>query len=139
MSGEMYCWGGNQNGQLGIGPPTSSFQESEPQRVMSEEQWADVDGGRSYTCALNREGALFCWGLNEDRQLGIDTADFISTPTRVPVDDSSGFRSLGVGQYHACAVREDRTVWCWGRNTDGQVGIGRATEQPVSVPTRVCL
>jgi alpha-tubulin suppressor-like RCC1 family protein len=137
-SGKMYCWGGNHNGQLGIGPPTSSYQEPEPHAVLSNETWVQVDGGRSYSCGLTTEGALYCWGLNEDRQLGIPEQDLIVAPTKVEVEAPDGFRSLGLGQYHGCAIRADRTLWCWGRNTDGQVGIGRKTALPVTRPTRVC-
>jgi alpha-tubulin suppressor-like RCC1 family protein len=137
-SGDLYCWGGNQNGQLGIGPPTNSFQESEPHRIQSNELWADVAGGRSYTCALTRLGALYCWGLNEDRQLGIPEVDFVNAPAAVVTDAPGGFRQLGLGDYHACAIRADRTLWCWGRNRDGQVGIGVTSETPVERPARVC-
>lgn len=137
-SGKLYCWGGNHNGQLGIGPPTSSYQEPEPHAVLSDETWVEVDGGRSYTCALTTKGALYCWGLNEDRQLGIPEQDLVVAPTKVEVEAPDGFRSLGLGQYHGCAIRADRTLWCWGRNTDGQVGIGKKTSVPVTRPTRVC-
>jgi alpha-tubulin suppressor-like RCC1 family protein len=138
QSGEMRCFGGNLNGQLGIGPPTSSYQESEPRLVLGSEKWGDVSGGRSYTCGLTVAGALYCWGLNEDRQLGIPDVDFVNVPTAVPVDAPGGWRFLAGGQYHSCAIRADRTLWCWGRNSDGQVGIGTKTENPVARPTRVC-
>jgi alpha-tubulin suppressor-like RCC1 family protein len=137
-SGKLYCWGGNLNGQLGIGPPTSSYQEPVPHAVVSDETWAEVDGGHSYSCGLTTDGTLYCWGLNEDRELGIPEQDLVTTPTKVEVDAPDGFRSLGLGQYHACAIRADRTLWCWGRNSDGQVGIGRKTSLPVTRPTRVC-
>jgi alpha-tubulin suppressor-like RCC1 family protein len=109
-SGEMRCFGGNLNGQLGLGPPTSTYQESEPRRVLGAEKWGDVSGARSYTCGLTVEGELFCWGLNEDRQLGIPDVDFVNVPTRVPVEAPGGWRFLSAGQYHACAIRADRTL-----------------------------
>jgi alpha-tubulin suppressor-like RCC1 family protein len=141
-SGDLYCWGGNQNGQVGIGPPTSSFQQVEPKRIAPSgsagAKWVDVDGGHSHTCALTTAGTLYCWGLNEDRQLGIPGADLIDTPTAVPVDAPDGWRSLGLGLYHSCAIRADRALYCWGRNSDGQVGVGVATPAPISRPTRVC-
>jgi alpha-tubulin suppressor-like RCC1 family protein len=137
-SGELWCWGGNLNGQLGIGPPTSSYQEREPRRVVSDLTFADLDAGRSFTCALDQAGELYCWGLNEDRQLGIPDLDFVAVPTKLAVEAPGGWRALGLGEYHACAIRADRTLWCWGRNSDGQIGIGSVTEQPIARPTRVC-
>ena len=137
-SGELWCWGGNLNGQVGIGPPTSTFQVREPVRVDTDVRFSDVAGGTSFTCGLDEAGALFCWGLNEDRQLGVADADFVGFPTRVDVEAPGGWRELALGEQHACAIRADRTLWCWGRNSDGQIGIGTVTEAPVPQPTRVC-
>ncbi len=136
--GELYCWGGNQNGQVGIGPPTDNFQVREPTRVNGDRRYGDVRGGRQFTCALDTESALYCWGMNEDGQLGIPGVDFVGEPTAVPVEAPGGWRRMGLGEYHTCAIRQDRTLWCWGRNSDGQVGIGTATELPVERPRRVC-
>lgn len=137
-SGEMVCFGGNKNGQLGIGTPNQAAEESDPQAVVSPEKWSDVSGGQSFTCALNDAGALFCWGRNEDRELGIPDVDFLPVPTRVPVDAPAGFRSVSAGARHACAIREDRTLWCWGKNSEGQIGVGAKTPLPVDHPTRIC-
>jgi alpha-tubulin suppressor-like RCC1 family protein len=137
-SGELYCWGGNLNGQLGIGPMGSTKDQAEPQRVAGNVRWASVAGGDRHTCALDLNGALYCWGMNEDRQLGIPNADFVSLPTRIDADAPDGWRALGLGERHSCAVRADRTLWCWGLNSSGQAGIGTVTETPAPRPRRVC-
>ena len=43
------------------------------------------------------------------------------------------------GGSHTCAVRNDRTLWCWGRNDRGQLGIGASTDVGIAAPRRVCL
>src|SRR5215475_9482388 len=43
--------------------------------------------------------------------------------------------SIDVAQGHACAVRDDGTLWCWGENTDGEVGDG--TQVPRAAPTQI--
>ncbi len=58
------------------------------------------------------------------------------------VPGGDGFLRLGLGREHACVIRRDETLWCWGWNEDGQLGLGFTTgegEVPVSEPTRVCL
>ncbi len=136
-SGELYCFGGNKYGQLGLG--WSATDESEPSRVPGSQTWSAVAGGNSYSCALTAGTTkeLWCWGLNYDGELGIPSVAAVYTPTRVPVAAPGGWSALALGRHHGCAIRDDGTLWCWGRNKEGQVGIGKATEEPVP-PTRVC-
>ena len=135
--GALYCWGGNFNGQLGFKPATD-FNQVEPTAIGAGIVWNDVAGGRSHTCALDDQGTLFCWGLNVDRQLGFASDGIVYTPTRVEVSAASRFVALALGEFHSCAVRTDRTLWCWGKNNVGQIGIGSVAPTPVAQPTRVC-
>lgn len=145
--GKLYCWGGNINGQLGFKPSTNDFNQPEPTLIAKEIVWSDVAGGRSHTCAQDNHGALYCWGLNADNQLGFDSDGIVTTPTKVdfPLASSSspsGFLELALGEYYSCALRTDHTLWCWGKNHVGQIGIGTgagtALETPVRRPKRVC-
>jgi alpha-tubulin suppressor-like RCC1 family protein len=136
--GQLYCWGGNRDGQLGIGPLVASEDFVEPQRVAADVLWSEVAGGLHFSCALDLQGALYCWGRNESHQLALPTEGTVWTPTRVEVDAPAGFRLLSLGENHACAIRADRTLWCWGRNVEGQIGIGKTSEAPMEKPTRVC-
>jgi alpha-tubulin suppressor-like RCC1 family protein len=138
QSRRMYCWGSNRDGQLGIGPSLGSEDTVEPQLVVGDTQWSDVSGGSHHSCGLDLDGTLHCWGKNESRQLGIADVGFVSTPARVEVYAPAGFRSLSLGENHSCAIRDDRTLWCWGRNVEGQIGIGAKSDMPVEQPTRVC-
>lgn len=134
--GELWCWGGNTNTQLGIGVVSGANNIAEPRRVTGDQQWSLVDGGRSHTCALTVEGQLHCWGSNSDGQLGIATNGSASVPQPVS-SDGHAWKRLSAGEAHTCAIRDDATLWCWGRNTHGELGIGQLSDGEPS-PRRVC-
>jgi hypothetical protein len=69
--GSLMCWGNNQFGQLGIEPSASAY-VSEPLRVGSGDDWVDVAVGEDHSCGIRAGGRLVCWGLNRERQLGLD-------------------------------------------------------------------
>lgn len=136
--GALYCWGGNFNGQLGSTPSASDFNRPEPTQVGAGTIWSDVAGGRSHTCAIDQRGNLHCWGLNADGQLGFGSDGIVHAPTRVDPSSRDTWVALSLGEYHTCAIRSDRTLWCWGNNDFGQIGIGSASSSPVAGPRRVC-
>lgn len=66
---------------------------------------------------------MVCWGLNADGQIGVPS----TTPTRKPVvvtGLTSGVASIASGAAQACAVLDDGTASCWGRNDAGVLGNG---------------
>ena len=73
-----------------------------------------LGAGADYTCALTRDGAVYCWGRNDVGQLGLGTSDALShpLPTRVKLDVAAV--SLGVGYDHVCVTTADGAAWCWG-------------------------
>lgn len=94
---------------------------------------ADVGVGSASACALDREGAVRCWGENDSGQLGDGTAQRSAQPRRV--DALPPVTAIAVGGWHACAIAVDGEVYCWGSGESGQVGDGGA--RPRSKPVRV--
>jgi alpha-tubulin suppressor-like RCC1 family protein len=88
-----FCWGSNQEGQLGIGGEAAQscvsrtgqmFPCSEtPRAVRGGESWAAVTAGRHFTCGISTAGAAFCWGVGEVGQLGTGTTASAATPQPV--------------------------------------------------------
>jgi alpha-tubulin suppressor-like RCC1 family protein len=67
--GRLLCWGRGDSGQLGTGSTDDS--DVPVQEVTRSTNWAKVAAGRFHTCALRRDGRLFCWGRDDRGQLGI--------------------------------------------------------------------
>jgi alpha-tubulin suppressor-like RCC1 family protein len=115
--GLLYCWGSNDQGQLGSG-----FRDARgPTPVMGEQRWTAVSAGREFTCALTRGGVVQCWGADGDGQLAGRAAD---ATVPAPVAGSTRFIALSSGTAHSCAVSTDHLVYCWGANGHGQLGTG---------------
>jgi alpha-tubulin suppressor-like RCC1 family protein len=93
-----------------------------------------ADGGFSHTCSLTSNGEAYCWGLNTDGQLGNGVQ---SASSAVPILVSGGvhFSSLIPGASHTCGMTAGGTAYCWGRNSEGQAGLGASAG--VTVPTAV--
>jgi hypothetical protein len=143
--GATYCWGDNQNGQLGLGTAASPDRclsgetpcSTLPQPVSGNVTFASIDASGGHTCGLTAGGATYCWGSNRYAQLGIGTVigpenciDEGNRPcSRVPLPVAGGltFTSLSVGGSNAastCGLTAEGTAYCWGLNQQGGLGIG---------------
>jgi alpha-tubulin suppressor-like RCC1 family protein len=137
VNGTLWCWGLNNQGQLGNGTVVNS---ESPVQVGSDGGWATVSGGLYHTCATHEDfdevdWALFCWGYNGFGQLGDGTATSRRVPTLTWFDAHDWSLLVSAGNYHTCAVKGSGTLWCWGYNDQGQLGDGTTT--PRSAPTQV--
>ena len=126
--GQIWCWGRNLNGQVGVSP---SGEESSPVRVGSSSSWTAVAAGSTHMCAL-QGSAAFCWGKGDQGQLGNGGFDDTSSPA--PVSAGLSFSRISAGSEHTCGL-VGGDAYCWGRNENGEIGDG--TEALRSVPTLV--
>ncbi len=88
---------------------------------------AQVTAGFSHTCARFSNGTVKCWGRNADGQLGLgNMMPMLLAPPMTPVDLGPGLsaREIAAGGNHTCALLDNRTIKCWGRNAEGQLGLG---------------
>ena len=132
---ELWCWGNNEFGQLGLGDQN---QRSAPERVGTESDWVTVSAGTGHTCAIRSVGivgSLYCWGHNDLGQLGIGVGEEVE-PLPVLVSQNIQFRSVAAGESHTCGLAENDTLWCWGRQAGGAVGLGNLGD-PMTSPARV--
>lgn len=131
-SGAVLCLGNNTYGQLGNGTTVASTVPVSTGLTGA----GFVDVGYGYACALKSNGSVWCWGNNTSGAVGDGTSTHRSQPTAVK-GLSAGVVHLSVGQNHACAVKSDGSVWCWGANSDGQLGDGTTITR--GSPTQVVL
>jgi alpha-tubulin suppressor-like RCC1 family protein len=123
LSGQAWCWGFGEGGQLGDGRRENS---PAPVAVSGGLQFLTLAGSVSgnVTCALTPGGEAWCWGPDLDGVLGNGTREGSDVP--VPVLTSDAFISISVGQRHACAVTTAGDAYCWGLNWFGNLGVGSA-------------
>ncbi|TDR45927.1 alpha-tubulin suppressor-like RCC1 family protein [Tahibacter aquaticus] len=128
-NGTVWCWGSNTYGQ--IGDQTTLARPIAVQTVGITDA-VQVGTGLAFSCARTAAGAVWCWGINSYGHLGDGSTTNRSQPVAV-VGLNGGVVALSVGDRHACAVRSDGSVRCWGYNNLGQVGDGSQTNRLVPV------
>ncbi|MCB9653757.1 MAG: hypothetical protein H6729_06465 [Deltaproteobacteria bacterium] len=142
MDGTMWCTGSNNHGELGRGFYSSyDVVPGQAGAAQLADQVVSISIGMNFSCALKEDGTLWCWGRNDLGQLGDGTRwTYPAAPVQAGVNElGDQVLSMSAGYYHACALKTDRSVWCWGSNqSDGSVGDG-TTEQVRSVPVMVSL
>lgn len=133
--GHVLCWGGNKNGQLGQGDLLDRTALSIVPLIgpaLALSLFSDT------ACAILQNHALYCWGNNYEGQLGLnDTVNAPPEPSPIQVGVNQDWQSISAGEGHTCGVRAPGTLWCWGRNTNGQLGLGTTTPIQTRTPAQI--
>ncbi len=117
----LWCWGSNTKGELG-NPEIAPFIDT-PIQIAAGDQWLMLATGLYFTCATKLDLTMWCWGANNQGQLGDLTVDTKLLPN--PVFGIQEWQWLATGDTHVCAIDNLQTLWCWGDNWGGQMGNGR--------------
>lgn len=131
--GTVWCWGSNGSGQLaqpiGADPDCNGACDPTPRKVTLAAKATQVTGGTDTFCAIVA-GDVYCWGVGSTAILGTTSATPSATPVKIP-SFAGDVIALGFGlndggfpgpHEHACAIRSDGSVWCWGSNNQGELG-----------------
>jgi len=129
--GDAYCWGNDGSGQLG--DDATLAQKPTPALVAGTLTWASVSAGYQHTCGVTTANVGYCWGADNQGQLGND-ATIANSPTPVVVFGSLALATVSAGGQHSCGVTTGGTAYCWGDNGNSTLGDGNA---PTDSPTRV--
>ncbi|WP_347598636.1 hypothetical protein [Acrocarpospora sp. B8E8] len=116
----VWSWGRNSLGQLGDGTTTPRLT---PGPVPGLSDVVDVEAGSGYSLGLRADGSVWAWGVNDRGQLGQGSSGN-PQPTPVAVLGLSNIVDIDAGTAHALALKSDGTIWSWGDNYFGQLGIG---------------
>ncbi|MFZ1754695.1 MAG: hypothetical protein WBO46_18765 [Caldilineaceae bacterium] len=119
-SGQVLCWGDNENGKLGDGTTITRTYAVEVASLAADV--VGVSAGEDHTCGLNNAGGIKCWGRNSLGQLGNGSTSSSLTPVAV-TGLASGAAEVSAGGGHTCAV-VNGGVKCWGNNGSGELGDG---------------
>lgn len=131
VTGVAHCRGLNAYGQLGDG--TTTWRSSSAP-VNGAQTFTLVSAGGSHACGLNLLKEIWCWGRNHFGQLGDGTNLNRTAPVRVMAAGVQ-FTSVSSGATTTCAIASSGEAWCWGGNTEGQVGDG--TQVPRNLPVLI--
>ena len=134
VDGRVYCWGVNNDGQLGLG---ANVTDVGLPTFVGLEGALGVAARASHTCAWLVDGTAKCWGLNDTGQLGA-ALDGDKSKLPLPVveaTDGGGTQPLedvvgiDAGTAHTCALLSDGSMRCWGHNSNGELGINGTEDQ----------
>lgn len=135
VNGSIYAWGGNANGQLGLGDVTP---RSSPVAVLGGFKFGTVVAAGASTFGISTGTTAYAWGVNTNGQLGLGDV----TPRSSPVAVLGGLRftsiiplSAATGEGCVAGVTTTGQVYAWGYNVSGQLGVGDVT--PRSSPVAV--
>jgi alpha-tubulin suppressor-like RCC1 family protein len=148
--GAVWCWGDNRFAQLGPRTPELDGRGSPPTLLESDLTFVQVTVGGGHACGLARDGAAFCWGRNDEGQLGTGEVhptcpeEEVSANLQTCRDDPPGphavegdleFVQIDAGLLRTCGLTPGGEAWCWGRGDEGQLGDGTGVDS--SLPVRV--
>jgi alpha-tubulin suppressor-like RCC1 family protein len=131
--GTLWAWGAGANGQLGQSNTTNY---SSPVQVGALSAWTQISAGALHSTAIQSPGTLWSWGYNGFGQLGLNTTTGTSSPIQVIVAVTGVWKTIGkTGGSSQIAIQSNGTLWTWGLNSNGQLGLN--TTVAVSSPVQV--
>lgn len=135
LGNRLFAWGNNSDGQLGLGDTTF---RSSPVQVGGTAVWKRIDAGGEVTMGVRNDGTLWTWGQNNFGQLGLGNSGAgTNRSSPVQVGTATDWLLASAGFYHVVALKSIGTIWAFGRNDNGQLGLGDITNRssPVQIGT----
>jgi alpha-tubulin suppressor-like RCC1 family protein len=137
-NGTLWGWGQNQLGHLGTSNTTSY---SSPIQISTLSVWTSVACGYAHTVAIQSNGTLWSWGSNSQGQLGINTSTLSYVLSPVQIGGLSNWTKIFAGGFlsgsQTLAIQSDNSLWAWGSNSYGQLGLNTSTLSSVSSPVQI--
>jgi alpha-tubulin suppressor-like RCC1 family protein len=132
--GTVWTWGSGADGRLGHGGTTGRLV---PTQLNLPGPARQVAAGNTHTMVLLQSGQVYTFGGDPSGQLGNGTAGASTTPVLVSGLSDVVAISTSPGSAFSLALKADGTVWAWGENGDGQLGINSTTDRnaPIQIPT----
>lgn len=131
FNGYLFGWGSNSNGQLSSGVTTTLA--TGPVQI-GDKQWKTIAASDRLAIGIDSTGAMFVWGDTSNGNAGLSASGVIDV-TQISAGTGLTWRNVKLGSDHALAVKSDGTLWAWGNNSNGQLGVGDYVSR--TTPTQV--
>lgn len=128
--GTVWAWGDNISGQIG---DNTTIDRNTPVQVIGLTGVSNIASGRFFSLAVKSDGTVWTWGENLYGQLGNGTTTDSHVPVQVTGLTGISSATTATGAFHCMVVKNDNTVWAWGRNTYGNLGDGTVINSSVPV------
>lgn len=138
--GTVWTWGSNTNGELGLGDSGSTAGRNAPAQVPGVTDAVYATVGYNHMLILRADGSVWGWGQNSVGQVGVDGDGTSSDKQPSPVAVTglpANVVEVVAGSAHSAALIADGSVYVWGRNGNGNLGIGSEDALRHPTPSRV--
>ena len=133
-NGTLWAWGNNVNAELGDGTLVDKLT---PIQIGLDSNWLTISPSAqgNHVLGLKTNGTIWSWGRNVAGQLGngIAGVDYNLVPTQIGI--GTNWNTISAGVYASYAIKTDGTLWAWGSNNFGELGVGNFN--PVTIPTKI--
>uniref|UniRef100_A0A672LPN5 Probable E3 ubiquitin-protein ligase HERC3 n=1 Tax=Sinocyclocheilus grahami TaxID=75366 RepID=A0A672LPN5_SINGR len=133
--GQLFVWGENSSGQLGLGKGEPSTLSPQPLRSLCGIPLAQISAGGDHSFALSLSGAVFGWGKNSAGQLGLNDEQDRAVPCHIKFLRSQKVVYISCGEEHTAALTKEGGLFTFGNGSRGQLGHDSTRNEPL--PRRV--
>ncbi|XP_047189994.1 probable E3 ubiquitin-protein ligase HERC3 isoform X2 [Scophthalmus maximus] len=133
--GQLFTWGQNTSGQLGLGKGETSKLFPHPLKSLAGIPLAQITAGGDHSFALSLSGAVFGWGKNRAGQLGLNDKQDRAVPCHIKFLRSQKVVYISCGDEHTAALTKDGGLFTFGDGSWGQLGHGSTNNE--LLPRRV--
>ena len=133
--GELYCWGRNWEGNIGLNDTHPGVDQLSPVRSGDQSDWKLTGTGDGHTCGVRGSGLLFGWGRNTAANLGLGQTNDQQRRSATQIGTDDDWLTVVSGQDSSCGIRAGGSLFCWGENSFGNLGLGDIVQR--LVPTAV--
>jgi alpha-tubulin suppressor-like RCC1 family protein len=132
--GTLWAWGSNVFGQLGDGTTKA---QKKPIQIGIETNWTKVCSANEFSIAIKNDGTIWAWGKNAECLLGIGDTNSVYKKSPMQISQDNDWKDVFSSYNHSFAIKKNGTLWAWGINVSGELGIGDTNINRRSTPVQI--